>query len=95
MTREEFLKAINEYNIKVSALHNLYFKDLENPIGLYDCKCDYENVLHFVVQSDKTHINTYDDLCKFFKKKQIEYKQSLIKTKLKELGSDFEWVYNE
>ena len=33
----------------------------------------------FVVQSDKTLINSYDDLCKFFKKKQIEYKQSFVK----------------
>ncbi len=34
MTREEFLKVIKEYNIKVSALHNLYFKDFDdNPIG--------------------------------------------------------------
>lgn len=90
MTREEFLKAINEYNIKVSALHNLYYKYIESPIGLFDCKCDYENVLYFVVQSDKTLINSYDDLCKFFKKKQIEYKQSFIKNKLKEISIDFE-----
>ena len=89
MTREEFLKAINEYNIKVSALHNLYYKDIDSPIGLYDCKCDYDKILHFVVQSDKTLINSYEDLCKFFKKKQIEYKQSFIKNKLQELGRDF------
>ena len=89
MTREEFLKAINEYNIKVSALHNLYYKDIESPIGLYDCKCYSDKILYFVVQSDKTFINSYDDLCKFFKKKQIEYKQSFVKNKLKELGSDF------
>ena len=89
MTREEFLKAINEYNIKVSALHNLYYKDIDSPIGLYDCKCDYDKILHFVVQSDKTLINSYDDLCNFFKKKQIEYKQSFIKNKLQELGRDF------
>ena len=90
MTREEFLKAINEYNIKVSALHNLYYKDIDSPIGLYDCKCDCDKILHFVVQSDKTLINTYDDLCIFFRKKQIEYKQSFIKNKLQELGRDFE-----
>lgn len=90
MTREEFLKAINEYNIKVSALHNLYFKDLENPIGIYDCKCYSDKILYFVVQSDKTLINSYDDLCKFFKKKQIEYKQSIIKNKFKEISVDFE-----
>lgn len=90
MTREEFLKAINEYNIKVSALHNLYYKDIDSPIGLYDCKCDCDKILHFVVQSDKTLINTYDDLCNFFRKKQIEYKQSFIKNKLQELGRDFE-----
>lgn len=89
MTREEFLKAIKEYDIKVSALHNLYFKDLENPIGFYDCKCNYDNILHFVVQSDKTFINSYDNLCKFFKKKQIEYKQSFIKNKLQEINKDF------
>ena len=89
MTREEFLKAINEYNIKVSALHNLYYKDIDSPIGLYDCKCDCDKILHFVVQSDKILINSYDDLCKFFKKKQIEYKQSFIKNKLQELGRDF------
>ena len=89
MTREEFLKAINEYNIKVSALHNLYYKDIDSPIGLYDCKCDCDKILHFVVQSDKTHINLYDDLCKFFEKKQIEYKQNFIKTKLQELNNDF------
>lgn len=90
MTREEFLKAINEYNIKVSALHNLYYKDIDSPIGLYDCKCDCDKILHFVVQSDKTLINSYDDLCKFFKKKQIEYKQNLYKNKLKEISIDFE-----
>lgn len=91
MTREEFLKAINEYNIKVSALHNLYYKYNDSPICLYDCKCDSSNILHFwVVQADKTHINSYDDLCKFFEKKQIEYKTTFIKNKLKELGSDFE-----
>ena len=90
MTREEFLKAINEYNIKVSALHNLYYKYIDSPIGLYDCKCDCDNILQFVVQSEQTHINSYDDLCKFFKKKQIEYKQSFIKNKLQELGRDFE-----
>ena len=89
MTREEFLKAITEYNIKVSALHHLYYKDIDSPIGLFDCKCDYDKILYFVVQSDKTLINSYDDLCKFFKKKQIEYKQSFIKNKLKELGMDF------
>ncbi len=33
MTREEFLKAITEYNIKVSALHNLYYKYIDSPIG--------------------------------------------------------------
>ena len=72
MTREDFLKALKEYDIKVSALHNLYYKDMDSPIGLYDCKCDYDNdnILPFwVVQSDKTHINFYDDLCKFFEKK--------------------------
>jgi len=90
MTREEFLKAINEYNIKVSALHNLYYKDIESPIVLYDCKCYSDKILYFVVQSDKTFINSYDDLCKFFKKKQIEYKQSFIKNKLKEISIDFE-----
>ena len=89
MTREEFLKAINEYNIKVSTLHNLYYKDLENPICFYDCKCNCDKILYYVVQSDKTHINSYDDLCKFFSKKQIEYKQNFIKNKLKELGRDF------
>ena len=61
MTREEFLKAINEYNIKVSALHNLYYKDIENPICFYDCNCDCYNILHFVVKSDKTLINSYDN----------------------------------
>lgn len=35
MTREEFLKAITEYNIKVSALHNLYYKYIDSPIGLW------------------------------------------------------------
>ena len=90
MTREEFLNAIKEYNIKVSALHNLYYKDIESPIGLFYCKCDCDNILHFwVVQSDKTLINSYDDLCKFFKKKQIEYKQNLYKNKLKEISKDF------
>lgn len=69
MTREEFLKAIKEYNIKVSALHNLYYKDIDSPIGFYDCKCDYDNnILQFVVQSDKTLINLYDDLCIFLEK---------------------------
>lgn len=38
MTREEFLKAITEYNIKVSALHNLYYKYIDSPIGFYDCE---------------------------------------------------------
>ena len=47
MTREEFLKAITEYNIKVSALHNLYYKYIDSPIGLYDCKCDCDKILHF------------------------------------------------
>lgn len=90
MTREEFLKAIKEYNIKFSALHNLYYKDIDVPLGFYDCKCDCDNILHFwVVQSDKTLINSYDDLCKFFKKKQIEYKQNLYKNKLKEISKDF------
>lgn len=32
MTREEFLKAITEYNIKVSALHNLYYIYIDSPI---------------------------------------------------------------
>lgn len=90
MTREEFLKSIKEYNIKVSALQNLYYKDIDIPLGFYDCKCDCDNILHFcVVQSDKTLINSYDDLCKFFKKKQIEYKQNLYKNKLKEISKDF------
>ena len=89
MTREEFLKAIKEYDIKVSALHNLYYKDIDSPIGFYDCKCDSDNILHFVVQSELTNINSYDDLCNFFEKKQIEYKQNFIKNKLKEIGSDF------
>lgn len=89
MTREEFLKAITEYNIKVSALHNLYYKYIDSPIGFYDCKCNCDKILYYVVQSDKTLINSYDDLCKFFKKKQIEYKQNFIKNKLKEIGIDF------
>ncbi len=89
MTREEFLKAITEYNIEVSALHNLYYKDIDSPIGLYDCKWDCDKIPHFVVQSDKTLINSYDDLCKFFSKKQIEYKQNFIKNKLKEIDIDF------
>lgn len=91
MTREEFLKAIKVYNIKVSALHNLYLysKYIDSPIGFYDCKCDSDNILHFVVQSDLTHINSYDDLCNFFEKKQIEYKQNFIKNKLKEIKKDF------
>ena len=65
---EASLKAINEYNIKVSDLHNLYYKYIDSPIGLYDCKCDCDNILQFVVQSEQTHINLYDDLCKFFEK---------------------------
>lgn len=76
---EASLKAINEYNIKVSDLHNLYYKYIDSPIGLYDCKCDCDNILQFVVQSEQTHINLYDDLCKFFEKKQIEYKQKFYK----------------
>lgn len=90
MTREEFLKAINEYNIKVSALHNLYYKDIDSPICLYDCKQDCDNKLQFVVQSEQIHINSYDDLCDFLNKKQIEYKQSFVKNKLKEIDKDFE-----
>ena len=90
MTREEFLKAIKEYNIKVSALHNLYYKDIDSPIGLYDCKCDCDNILQFFVQSEQTYINLYDYLCKFLIKKHIEYKQNIIKNKLKELNNDFE-----
>lgn len=92
MTREEFLKAIKEYSIKVSALQNLYYKDIDVPLGFYDCKCDCDNIPHYyiVVQSDLRHINFYDDLCNFFKKKQIEYKKLFIKNKLKELDGDFE-----
>ena len=92
MTREELIKAISEYNIQVSTLLNLYYKDIDVPLGFYDCKCDCDNIPHYyiVVQSDLRHINFYDDLCKFFRKKQIEYKQNFIKNKFKEISVDFE-----
>ena len=53
---EASLKAINEYNIKVSDLHNLYYKYIDSPIGLYDCKCDCDNIPDFCYKLAKYNL---------------------------------------